>query len=89
MLEEEVVTLMRAATFTWVRAPAFSQLQAKAFSWEETREGGAEDVVGEARGSDTAGEEGGDVQAGWGGAAAPNLQMTRAAPFDLAGAGGS
>jgi hypothetical protein len=85
MLEEEVVTLMRAATFTWVRAPAFSQLQAKAFSWEETREGGAEDVVGEARGSDTAGEEGGDVQVGWGTeenitseAAAPNLQMRRA-----------
>jgi hypothetical protein len=102
MLDEEVITLRRAAAFTRVRAAAFSRLQAKAFSWmrtvqhpwEETREEGAQDVVGEAGVSDPASEEGGDVQAGWGTeekitgeAAAPNPQMRRAAPFDLAGGG--
>jgi hypothetical protein len=91
MLELEVITLRREGAFTRVRAAAFSRLRAKVFSWmwtvqhpsEETREGGAEDVVGEAGGPDPAGEK------ITGEAAAPNLQMRRAAPFDLAGAGGS
>jgi hypothetical protein len=64
MLDEEVITLRRAAAFTRVWAAAFSRLQAKEFSWmrtvqhpwEETREEGAQDVVGEAGVSDPASE---------------------------------
>jgi hypothetical protein len=64
--------------------------------WEETREGRRGRRGGEAGGSHSTGEEGGDVRAGWGAeekvmgeAGSPKLQMGRAAPCDLAGAGGS
>jgi hypothetical protein len=63
---------------------------------EETREGRRGRRGGEADGSHSTGEEGGDVRAGWGAeekvtgeAGSPKLQMGRAAPCDLAGAGGS